>query len=34
VTGLDDAALARALRPAVAANVLLAGAAEYAFRHA
>ena len=34
VTGLDAAALARALRPAVAANVLLAGAAEYAFRHA
>lgn len=34
VTGLDDAALARALRPAVAANVLLVGDAEYAFRHA
>jgi len=34
VTGLDDAALARALRPAVAANVLLADAAEYTFRHA
>ncbi|HEY7265000.1 MAG TPA: AAA family ATPase [Trebonia sp.] len=34
VSGLDDAALARALRPAVAANVLLAGTAEYAFRHA
>ena len=34
VTGLDDAELARALRPAVAANVLVAGAAEYTFRHA
>jgi ATP/maltotriose-dependent transcriptional regulator MalT len=34
VTGLDDAALARALRPAVAANVLLADSDGYAFRHA
>jgi len=34
VTGLEDAALARALRPAVAANVLLADANGYAFRHA
>ena len=33
VTGLDDAALARALRPAVAANVLLTDADGYAFRH-
>ena len=34
VTGLDDAALAKALRPAVAANVLLADSDGYAFRHA
>jgi len=34
VTGLDDAALARALRPAVAANVLLADSDGYVFRHA
>ena len=34
VTGLEEAALARALRPAVAANVLLAGSEGYAFRHA
>src|SRR5215472_2331957 len=34
VTGLDDAALARALRPAVAANVLLADPDGYVFRHA
>ena len=34
VTGLEEAALARALRPAVAANVLLAGSDGYAFRHA
>ena len=34
VTGLDDAALARALRPAVAANVLLTDSEGYAFRHA
>jgi DNA-binding CsgD family transcriptional regulator/tetratricopeptide (TPR) repeat protein len=34
VTGLDDAGLARALRPAVAANVLLADATDYTFRHA
>src|SRR5215470_5867628 len=34
VTGLDDDPLARALRPAVAANVLTAGADGYAFRHA
>ena len=34
VTGLDDAALARALRPAVAANVLLTDADGYLFRHA
>src|SRR6266581_3485132 len=34
VTGLEDAALARALRPAVAANVLLADSDGYAFRHA
>jgi ATP/maltotriose-dependent transcriptional regulator MalT len=34
VTGLDAAALTRALRPAVAANVLLADSDGYAFRHA
>ena len=34
VTALDDAALARALRPAVAANVLLTDADGYMFRHA
>jgi len=34
VTGLDDDPLARALRPAVGANVLTAGADGYAFRHA
>jgi AAA ATPase-like protein len=34
VTGLDGAALARALRPAVAANVLLTDADGYVFRHA
>ena len=34
VTGLDDAALVRALRPAVAANVLLTDSDGYAFRHA
>ena len=34
VTGLEDAALARALRPAVAANVLLADSDGYVFRHA
>jgi ATP/maltotriose-dependent transcriptional regulator MalT len=34
VTGLEDAALDRALRPAVAANVLLADSDGYAFRHA
>jgi DNA-binding CsgD family transcriptional regulator/tetratricopeptide (TPR) repeat protein len=34
VTGLDDAALAAALRPAVAANVMVADADGYAFRHA
>ncbi len=34
VTGLEDDALARALRPAVAANVLIAGGNGYAFRHA
>ena len=34
VTGLDGAALARVLRPAVAANVLLADADSYMFRHA
>jgi tetratricopeptide (TPR) repeat protein len=34
VTGLDGAALARALRPAVAANVLLTDSDGYAFRHA
>jgi DNA-binding CsgD family transcriptional regulator len=33
VTGLDDAALTRALRPAVIANVLRAEADGYAFRH-
>jgi DNA-binding CsgD family transcriptional regulator len=33
VTGLDDAALTRALRPAVLANVLHAHADGYAFRH-
>ena len=33
VTGLDDTALSRALRPAVTANVLRAEAAGYAFRH-
>ena len=33
VTGLDDAALTRALRPAVVANVLRAEADGYAFRH-
>jgi DNA-binding CsgD family transcriptional regulator/tetratricopeptide (TPR) repeat protein len=32
-TGLDDDALSRALRPAVAANVLIADAEGYAFRH-
>ena len=34
VTGLDGPALARALRPAVAANVLLTDADGYVFRHA
>jgi len=34
VTGLDDDPLARALRPAVAANVLTAATDGYAFRHA
>jgi DNA-binding CsgD family transcriptional regulator/tetratricopeptide (TPR) repeat protein len=34
VTGLDGTALGRALRPAVAANVLLAESDGYAFRHA
>jgi DNA-binding CsgD family transcriptional regulator len=34
VTGLDDTALASALRPAVAANVLLTGSGGYSFRHA
>jgi len=34
VTGLDGAALASALRPAVAANVLLADSDGYTFRHA
>jgi DNA-binding CsgD family transcriptional regulator/tetratricopeptide (TPR) repeat protein len=34
VTGLDDEELARALRPAVAANVLLATRDGYSFRHA
>jgi DNA-binding CsgD family transcriptional regulator len=33
VTGLDDTALSRVLRPAVTANVLRAEAAGYAFRH-
>ena len=33
VTGLDDGALTRALRPAVTANVLRAEADGYAFRH-
>jgi DNA-binding CsgD family transcriptional regulator len=33
VTGLDDAALTSALRPAVTANVLRAQAGGYAFRH-
>ena len=33
VTGLDDDALSRALRPAVEANVLIADADGYAFRH-
>ncbi len=33
VTGLADDALSRALRPAVAANVLIADADGYAFRH-
>ena len=33
VTGLDDAALTRALRPAVVANVLRAEGDGYAFRH-
>ena len=33
VTGLDDAALAAALRSAVAANVVVADADNYAFRH-
>ena len=33
VTGLDDAALAAALRPAVAANVVVADADGYYFRH-
>ena len=32
-TGLDDDELSRALRPAVAANVLIADADGYAFRH-
>ena len=34
VTGLDGAALGRALRPAVAANVLLTESDDYVFRHA
>jgi DNA-binding CsgD family transcriptional regulator/tetratricopeptide (TPR) repeat protein len=34
VTGLDDTTLTSALRPAVAANVLLADSGGYAFRHA
>ncbi|WP_284681453.1 helix-turn-helix transcriptional regulator [Sphaerisporangium fuscum] len=34
VTGLDDAALSRALRPAVAGNVLVVDGEGYAFRHA
>ena len=33
VSGLDDAALTRALRPAVTGNVLLTAADGYAFRH-
>jgi DNA-binding CsgD family transcriptional regulator len=33
VTGLDDAALAAVLRPTVAANVMVADADGYAFRH-
>jgi DNA-binding NarL/FixJ family response regulator len=33
VTGLDDITLTSALRPAVAANVLLAAADSYSFRH-
>ena len=33
VTGLDDAALTAALRPAVDANVLVSDADGYAFRH-
>src|SRR5215472_15568504 len=33
VTGLDDTALAATLRPAVAANVIVADADGYAFRH-
>jgi DNA-binding CsgD family transcriptional regulator/tetratricopeptide (TPR) repeat protein len=33
VTGLDDAALTAALRPAVEANVLVSDSAGYAFRH-
>ena len=33
VSGLDDAALAAAIRPAVAANVMIADADGYAFRH-
>jgi DNA-binding CsgD family transcriptional regulator len=33
VSGLDDAALAAAMRPAVAANVMVADADGYAFRH-
>jgi DNA-binding CsgD family transcriptional regulator len=34
VAGLDDAALSRALRPAVAGNVLMVDGEGYAFRHA
>ncbi|MFG1699409.1 AAA family ATPase [Nonomuraea sp. NPDC049309] len=34
VAGLDDAALSRALRPAVAGNVLVVDGEGYAFRHA
>lgn len=34
VAGLDDAALSRALRPAVAGNVLIVDGEGYAFRHA
>jgi hypothetical protein len=33
VTGLDDPALAAALRPAVAANVVVIDADGYSFRH-